>query len=512
MLGTRGFAATLGLALSMSLAATAAEPIVRTIQGPLRGESVGSIFRYLGIPFAQPPMGGLRWRPPAAPVAWPGVLNARSAGPACPQAAAASLPAALRNLPQNEDCLYLNVWAPEGAQRLPVMVWIHGGAYRQGASSLPLYEGTPLAKQGVIVVTLNYRVGALGFFAHPALTREAAPDAPLGNYGLMDQLAALRWVQQNIAAFGGDPARVTVFGESAGGGSILHLMTIPEARGLFAQAIVQSGGGLTNPVDLKTREAVDQRVAQAAGAPTNATSNHLRALKPSELLAAANRIPGSAPAPFLDGRLLRTAPWKVFKVGDAMDIPLLIGANSNEASVMSALGVPLTAADAFLGADKARAKTAYGDIADTERARQVLGDAWFVAPARWVASTSASGAPAYLYHFDYMLESQRGRVPGVSHGGEIAYVFKTWDAYPALAASLTPRDMAYGEGVSACWVSFAKSGYPDCVPGTSWPAYDTTTDKLMLFGNTLAVRSGFRKPQLDLLLDEFFRTARPVAP
>jgi para-nitrobenzyl esterase len=388
------------------------------------------------------------------------------------------------------------------------MVWIYGGAYRQGASSLPLYNGAALAAQGVIVVTLNYRVGALGFFAHPALTREAAPDAPLGNYGLMDQLAALRWVKQNIAAFGGDPARVTVFGESAGGGSILHLMTIPEARGLFSQAIVQSGGGLTNPVDLKTREAVGQRLAEAAGAPANATSEDLRALKAGDLLTAANRVPGSAPAPFLDGRLLKTAPWRVFEAGSAMDIPLLIGANSNEASVMSALGVPLTAADAFLGPDKARAKAAYGDITDTERARQVLGDAWFVAPARWVAGVSASGAPAFLYHFDYVVEAQRGRVPGVNHGGEIPYVFKTWDAYPAIAASLTPGDRAYVNMVSACWVSFAKSGRPDCVPGRAWPAYDAATDELTYFGTTLGVQSGFRKPQLDLLLETFFRNSR----
>ncbi len=504
------FVAGFGLALFASLSASAVEPVVNIAQGSLRGETLGAISRFMGVPFALPPTGDLRWRPPTAPAAWPGVRAATSAGPACPQAAVASLAGDLRNLPQDEDCLYLNVWAPADGKRLPVMVWIYGGAYRQGASNLPLYNGAPLARQGVIVVTLNYRLGPFGFFAHPALTREAAPDAPLGNYGLMDQLAALRWVQQNIAAFGGDPARVTVFGESAGGGSILHLMTIPEARGLFAQAIVQSGGGLTNPADLKTREAVGLRLAQAAGAPADAIAHDLRALKPGDLVEAANRVPGSAPAPFLDGRLLKTAPWRVFQAGGAMDIPLLIGANSNEASVMAALGVPLTAADAFLGPDKARAKAVYGDIADTERARQVLGDAWFVAPARWVAG--ASGAPAYLYHFDYVLEAQRGRVAGVNHGGEIPYVFKTWDAYPALAVNMTQGDRAYVERVSACWVSFAKSGQPDCIPGGTWPAYDPAKDALVLFADTPAVRAGFRKQQLDLLLDEFFRTVRPDAP
>jgi para-nitrobenzyl esterase len=190
------FHVVLGMALSIGLATSAAEPVAKTTQGLLRGETTGAVSHFLGVPFAKPPTGELRWRPPVAPATWQDVRPATSAGPACPQAAVASLSGDLRNLPQDEDCLYLNVWAPADAKQLPVMVWIYGGAYRQGASSLPLYNGAALAAQGVIVVTLNYRVGALGFFAHPALTREAAPDAPLGNYGLMDQLAALRWVKQ----------------------------------------------------------------------------------------------------------------------------------------------------------------------------------------------------------------------------------------------------------------------------------------------------------------------------
>ena len=499
------------LALLLAAPAQAGERTkVAVAQGELSGEAADAgIVRHLGVPFAAPPVGDLRWRPTQPAAAWTGVRDATRTGPACPQPAGAAAAGGGRPGVQSEDCLYLNVWAPAGAKDLPVMVWIYGGAYRLGSASYPVYDGRELAKQGVVVVAINYRIGLLGFFAHPSLTAEAGPDAPLGNYGLMDQLAGLRWVQDNIAALGGDPKRVTVFGESAGGGSILHLLTLPQARGLFSAAIVESGGGLTAPAPLARAEATGGAIAEALGLPRDATAAQLRQATPDALVQAAGQPAGVNIGPFLDGRLVTVAPWRVFRSGQAIDVPLLIGANSNEASVMTALGVPLTAASTFLGDDKARIDAAYGAATpEAERNRQVMGDAWFVGPARWVAAQAASGKPSYLYHFDYVAEARRGMAPGANHGSEIPYVFKSWAAMPQLAAALGAQDRKVSDTVSACWVAFAKTGAPACPGAPAWPAYSPDTDALMHFGETPTVRANFRKAQIDLLLEEFFRKVR----
>ncbi|MCB1693249.1 MAG: carboxylesterase family protein, partial [Pseudomonadales bacterium] len=236
----------LALALMAILAARAygATPVVTIDTGKVAGESGSGINVYKGIPYAAPPTGNLRWAPPAPAGRRGETLDATEFGPACPQPAR---PDRGRDFgPQSEDCLTLNVWAPENAANAPVMVWIHGGAFRIGNGGAPFYDGRHFADKGIVFVSINYRLGYLGFFAHPALTAQAG-DAPLANYGLMDQVAALKWVQHNIAAFGGDPAQVTIFGESAGASSVLFLMASPEARGLFARAISESGGGFQRP-------------------------------------------------------------------------------------------------------------------------------------------------------------------------------------------------------------------------------------------------------------------------
>lgn len=246
----RALAVTSVLAWSSSALAQT----VRTAAGEVAGVTADGVAAWKGIPYAAPPTGPLRWAPPQPASAWRGVREAIAAGPACPQPDRGDGGGAGAPPAQSEDCLTLNVFAPAGAKNLPVMVWIHGGAFRLGYGGAPIYDGAAFAHQGVILVTINYRLGLLGFFAHPALAAAAKPGEPLGNYGLMDQVAALRWVQENIAAFGGDPRNVTAFGESAGGSSLVYLLANPATKGLFAKAIVESGGGLQRPGGLADAE------------------------------------------------------------------------------------------------------------------------------------------------------------------------------------------------------------------------------------------------------------------
>jgi para-nitrobenzyl esterase len=379
------------------------------------------------------------------------------------------------------------------------MVWIHGGAHRLGAGSFPIYDGSALARQGVILVTINYRLGLLGYFAHPALTAEAAPDAPLGNYGFMDQIAALEWVRRNAAAFGGDPSNVTVFGESAGGASILNLLASPRARGLFHKAIVESGGGIGRPTSLAEVEEAGRRAAQDIGVAPTASAADLRARPAGDWLRAQGPVRELGFGPFVDGRLITDNPTRVFLTGGANDVPLMIGANSNEASVLGAMGRG-PQVDALAQGEGPALRAAYGAGDDTELVRQALGDAIFVAPARFVARAQASGAPVYLYHFSYVPVVRRGRTPGAGHGSEIPYVFQSFDRIPLLNAFVRPQDAAMARTMSACWVAFARTGRPACEGAPDWPAYTLADDATMEFGTEIAVRRGFRRAQLDFIM------------
>lgn len=497
------------IALAVTLAAIPAPviaadapPKVTIEQGRLAGAGDGTVDRFWNIPYAAAPTGPLRWRPPQPPLHWHGVRDASLPGVACPQTVRPALVAGGVAETQSEDCLQLNIWRPRNARKLPVMVWIHGGAHVVGSGTFPVFDGTAFARQGVILVTINYRLGALGYFAHPALTANAPRGEAIGNYGLMDQLAALRWVQANIAAFGGDPAQMTLFGESAGAIAVSTILANPEAKGLFARAIVESGVGLADLRNLADEETKGVALAQRAGAGASATAAELRAL-PVEALVKANetRIAGVMTGPFIDGRLVRESPWRTLARAEPVDVPLLVGANSNEASVILAMGVPPATALTYLGRDVAAGRTAYGDIpADDELARQVLGDAWFVAPARWLAERTQSGAPSYLYHFDYVAEARRSAARGAAHGSEIPYLFGTLDYLASLAGPVSAADRRFGADLSACWVAFAKGGVPRCALAPDWPRYDGATDRLALFAPTSRIVSKFRKRQLDHLL------------
>ena len=485
------------LAAIVLMASAASAETVAIESGPLSGTTANGVDVYRGIPYAAPPVGALRWAPPAPPARWTTPRDASSFGAICPQPQRSDGGVAMgAGQTQSENCLFLNVFAPHGAKHLPVMVWIHGGAHRFGSGSGAIYDGTNFAKDGVILVSINYRLGLLGYFAHPALTKAAGANAPLGNYGQMDQIAALQWVRRNIAAFGGDPGNVTVFGESAGGSSILYLLATPSAKGLFAKAIVESGGGWFNPATLASKEAEGVDFANKNGrSGADATLEQLRAIPVDKTL----DIPANLGfGPFVDGRLVPQSPTRAFADGTATDVPLIIGSNSFEASLMQSFNIP---PDRIIGKLPPAARQIYASDAsdDTTLAHAVFTDSVMGAPAHWVAAREAGGAPSWLYHFSYVASMQRARVPGARHGSEIPYVFSTGDALASrFGISLSPDDTAMESRMHACWVAFAKTGKPEC-GGQPWPAYTPANDTLMEFGPTTGPVSGFRKAQYDAL-------------
>jgi para-nitrobenzyl esterase len=483
------------LALALAGPAAAASPSTRVVGGLVTGVRTGPAVVFRSIPYAAPPVGPLRWKPPQPVRPWSGPLDASRPGPACMQA----VPQAGTNLggyagPVSEDCLTLDVTAP--AKRMsgkgaPVFVWIPGGGNIAGGANVPSYDAVNFARDGVIVVTPNYRLGALGFFAHPALTREAGPGEPLVDYGLMDQIAVLKWVRRNIRAFGGDPERVTLGGESAGGGDTLALMATPAARGLFRQAIVESGGGWNKPASLAEREAQGAELASRLGlAGAAATPEQLRALPAEKLTVAAGGVAE-------DGRLITESPTQAFARGDAAAVPILIGSNSNEASLMAPGDKPPA---------PPLVQAAYADApSDAERRRLMFNDFVMGAPARWIAARQSARAPAFLYYFSYVPERQRQNAegtnkyarPGTNHASEIPFVFDSLDAVPGRTPLITPSERAAAALAHSCWVGFIRTGAPQCAGGVAWPAYRPDTDQLLEIGMDTGVRTHFRKPQLD---------------
>ncbi len=477
--------------LAFGAAVQAAEVEVRIDTGLIAGQANGAVEVFKGIPFAAPPVGPLRWEPPQAAAAWTGTRDASAYGPACPQAInTGGRPNGGGYAgPTSEDCLNLNVFAPVGARKAPVMVWIFGGGNTAGANSIAPNDGSAFARDGVILVSVNYRLGALGFFAHPALTRAAGANEPLGSYGTMDQIAALKWVRRNIEAFGGDPDNVTIFGESAGGWDTLTLMTTPAARGLFAKATVQSGGGWSAPVTLSAAEADGMSIAKALGLPQDATADQLRALPVAALVAAHGRF-----GPVVDGRLITETATQAFARGDQAPVPLIIGSNSWEASLL-----PPADYAAYLAAASPETRAAYAGQAggDAELAQALFTDAVMGAPARWIAARQSAKAPAWLYYFSYVRVARRGKIPGANHTSENPYVFDSQMGIPNYASEIVDDDRALARLMHSCWVAFAKTGAPTCSGAPAWPAYSLKSDRLMEFGVTTGVRAHFRKVQLD---------------
>ncbi|WP_172448499.1 carboxylesterase/lipase family protein [Caulobacter mirabilis] len=456
--------------------------------GALRGRQADGVKVFKGIPYAAPPVGDLRWRAPAKAAAWQGVREADRFGFDCIQNKPGWDPTQSKE-PQNEDCLTVNVWAPERAAKAPVMVWIHGGGYVMGSGSQALFDGAKLAKRGVIVVTFNYRLGRFGFFAHPALTAEAG-DAPVGNYGYMDQIAALEWVKRNISAFGGDPAQVTIFGESAGGGSVNQHMLMAPSRGLFARAIAQSGGGRDALAllsqDRPTKPSAET-VGKAFAVKAGVTGNDLAALRalPAKTLLGnldlLNMEDATYSGPFIDGRLVTSNAVDGFAAGKQAKVPYLVGANSDEMGVIPALfrGGLVSKALKQIDGDTAGVEAAYGSKSAMND--RFLSDFNFVEPARRLAGFQAqAGAPTWLYSFGYVPEAKRKSLKGAPHASELAFVFGNLSA---LDVKTTPADEAAATLVGDYWTTFAKGGDPNGSGRATWPAYGRAADTLLSFTN-----------------------------
>jgi para-nitrobenzyl esterase len=457
-------AAGSGWAQPAPAVAVASGPVVKIRQGQVQGTASEGVAMFLGIPYAAPPVGDLRWRPPAAAAGWTGVRDATKAGGACAQV---------------EDCLFVNVTAPTNAKpgaKLPVMVWIHGGAFTIGTSTGAFgaeTDGIQYARDGVITVSLNYRLGRAGWFAHPALTREG----PSGNYGMMDQIAALKWVQANIASFGGDPKNVTIFGESAGGISVLYLMLAPDARGLFHKAIGESSFARHTPTPLKQAEEAGLKAAAAAGV-TGEDAAAAAALRKLPLTAMPYSGPLTARAqPILDGRYIKEGITEGFAAGRQARIPLMIGGNSNEASLFR----PQPAQLELIPADRRAAMAAAFDPEGKgDKARMVndLVTAQFITePDRNLARIQTkAGQPVYLYYFSYVTPAQRAASMGAGHTAEIKYAF----AGPK--QKFAPEDLPLAKAVNAYWAAFAKKGTPDSAGGPAWPRYTLAREPSMEFG------------------------------
>jgi len=467
----------------------------------------GAVFK--SIPFAAPPLGTLRWREPQPIQPWQGVRDATRYSAACiqnpigtgvflaPLAHRYGVPFPTPKWDISEDCLYLNIWTPEWPLREPhaVMFWIHGGSNRIGSGNEPGYAGAELAKHGVLVVTINYRLGALGFFAHPELTRES-PHQSSGNYGLLDQIAALRWVHDNIAQFGGDPARVTVFGESAGSIDVGMLMCSPLTRGLFARAIMESGPvlGIAYAHSLRQAERFGERVAQLADDPS---IERLRALPAPAILAAAAAAAKQEPNPefVLDGWVLTRTPQAVLAAGAQQPLDLMIGNNGREASVFRG------ASTASLAVDQGPQKTlriSYGNLAPlamaaytidahtgrTAAADEWLNDALMTCPSAAMATlNAAAGRPSFLYRFLRSIPGKGESELGSFHSLELPYVFgalrhPVWSWLP-----FAKLDDTLAAAIGSYWTNFAKTGDPNGGGLAQWRPYTRASEQYMEFGN-----------------------------
>lgn len=476
----------------------APRPAVATKLGALEGEVQEGVRVFRGIPFAAPPIGALRWAPPQAPAPWQGVRDATKFGPDCPTPAGfmrGSLgdPGSVHGpgydawiakmeAGGSEDCLSLNVWTPDPAPtNAPVMVFFSPTA----SGSLPLFDGGSFARDGVVFVGPNNRMFTQGIFAHPALTRDALPGKPYTRFIEADRIAALEWVRDNIAAFGGDPSNVTVFGESNSGESILVLMATPKARGLFHRAIVQSGSSRGGKLlSHEGMERIGVALASIAGLNgANATIEQLRALS-------IDALPFFAASTTNDALMERSAPDS-FARGETLDVALMIGGNTWDGS---SLRYPPATIVARTPADVLEAYE-HENVAGDALGYAIYTDEHVNAPARWFAAAQAKrGAPVYLYIYSHV-SSFRPNQPGAAHGEELPYVFDTWSKIPQLANVVNDQDRLVTKIMHDCWVAFARTGHPQCGGVPKWPAYEDTTDWTMELGAAPQLHKHYRQMQ-----------------
>ena len=465
---------------------TLAEPtLVVTSDGPVVGRAEADVLAFKGLPYAAPPVGPLRWKPPQPVQGWSEPRDAGRVGALCVQPPSGGDPG-VGPMPVSEDCLTLNVWAPKARPGpMPVMVWIHGGGYNNGSGTAALYDGSNLARRDVVVVTINYRLGRLGFFDHPALAAERVAGEPGGNYGVMDQIAALRWVRDNIAAFGGDPTQVTIFGESAGGVAVTQLMVAPSARGLFHKAVVQSGMGrqVSAGLDRDTAQRASAQslglaFARSAGLGRNATAAALRALDAQALLEPAPAF--STELILKDDQVVPEDVESAFADGRQAPVPLILGTNSAEFWWIKPgdPGAYGQVDDALTDAEREALVTAYGGQAAYDAG--VVSDLIFNEPVRHLARLHArAGNPTWLYRFDVVPISNPEPSGGATHASERAYVF---DNLETVGRPMGERDRKAAAAMADYWTRFATTGDPNAGDQQSWPPVGTG-DPLLEFTN-----------------------------
>jgi len=483
------------LLTAMTLSTRAlADNQVRIDSGIVEGKAGAEpgVRAFLGIPFAAPPVGDLRWREPQPVTPWDGVRQATQFGPRPMQGSLYS-DMRFRDAGPSEDCLYLNVWTPakSGGEKLPVMVWIYGGGFHSGGSSEPRQDGGHLATKGVVVVSMNYRVGVFGFFSHPDLSAESGRGS--GNYGLMDQTAALRWVQRNIAAFGGNPGNVTIFGESAGSESVCVQMATPTARGLFQKAIGESGamvGTIRIPAPVLALEVAEQNGADFAKLMGAASIAGLRAKPAAEVLKAALADKRLKDNVVVDGNVLPKYVYAIYAEGSQARVPLLAGWNADESRVYAVFGSKRPTAKSFSDSVRAEYKELadamlrlYPAATDEEAVRSkgdLAGDRFIVASTwNWIEMQARTGEPVYRYQFDRAIPIAPGTMVngapatsadvGAPHAGEIPYVFGASGANPL--APWQPEDFKLSETVETYWTNFAKKGNPNGLGVPEWPRF-----------------------------------------
>lgn len=500
--------ALFALALASPAHAQIAAPVA-VDGGQVAGTVDGKVAVYKGIPFANAPVGELRWQPPQPVQSWEGVRTANEFGPDCPQLGAVSSSHSAETLPpgQSEDCLYLNIWsgAQSAEERRPVMVWIYGGGYRAGSTRLPIYDGAALARQGVVLVSIAYRVGPLGFMAHPALSAES-PQHVSGNYGLLDQIAALDWIRRNIASFGGDPDRITIFGQSAGSMSTSYLASSPLAAGKFHRLIGQTGAGfgILTPKPLAEAEGKGLAFGEEFGA---RTAEELRGISAAKMVAAAGFESGTF-QPIVDGWAVPAELRTIYRQGRQNDVAMLIGSNEDEARINPSLTLAgyREGVEALYGEDARRllelnpaSTDAEARAADKRLSTATLGDYTMFGWGRAQATTGT--APVYTYRFTRNPPIPKSEYPGgpdasppgAWHGAEIPYAF---DNLPARDWPWTERDRELSRQIMTYWINFAATGDPNGPGLPQWPTYRQEPGKVMELGDQTAP---IRRPNLPTL-------------
>ena len=521
-------AAAAGLALTLACSGESIEPLTSTVTtdlGVVEGTRLDSgILKFSGIPFAAPPVGALRWKAPQTAPAWEGTRDATAFSPTCWQPL--SPPGAFYDsgeIERSEDCLYLNVWtgAEHAEAGLPVMVWIHGGGLQTGAGSTFLYDGESLAGRGTVLVTINYRLGPMGFLAHPELSAESESGSS-GNYGILDQIAALQWVQANIVRFGGDPNRVTIFGESAGSWSVNYLTASPLAAGLFQRAIGHSGGIFWPMPRLADAESEGARVAERLGAGDLAA---MRAASVEEVYEAAGESEALQFVGLNDGHVFPRDIYDIFAAGEQNDVDTIVGFNSDEGTALFAGAGGVTLADyrqslADAYGEHAEAMFSVYPAENDEQARvaayENTADSFFAWQMRtWARLQSGTGSkPARMYYFSRVPPWDEAGTYGSYHAAEIIYAFdnlhksgESRDEIGPFNHAWDDTDRALASTMSAYWVNFAATGDPNGDGLPDWPVYDPGADGVLELGDAIGVIQDLLKDRLDVF-DAYYEDLR----